>query len=61
MLLKNWLEIGFNEQVAKGFVETQASQRTGLLYEDYNQHTPVLGRVKLTDFAKEFAAFYTNR
>lgn len=60
-LLKNWLEIGFNEQVARGFVETQASQRTGMLYEDYNQHTPVLGRVKLADFAKEFAAFYKNR
>lgn len=59
-LLKDWLEIGFNEQVAKGFVETQASQGSGILYEDYNQHQPILGKVKLEDFAKEFAAVYKN-
>ncbi|MDQ1859062.1 SDR family oxidoreductase [Chryseobacterium sp. WLY505] len=59
-LLKNWLDIGFNEQVAKGFVETQASQGSGILYEDYDQHQPVLGKVKLADFAKEFAEAYQN-
>lgn len=59
-LLNNWLSIGFNGQVAKGFVKTQASQGTGQLYEDYNKHKPVLGRVKLADFAKEFAAAYKN-
>ncbi|MDR6460354.1 uncharacterized protein YbjT (DUF2867 family) [Chryseobacterium vietnamense] len=59
-LLKNWLDIGFNEQVAKGFVETQASQGSGILYEDYQQHQPVLGKVKLADFAKEFAEAYQN-
>ncbi len=57
-LLTNWLKIGFNEQVAKGFVELQASQGTGMLYEDYYEHPPILGKVKLTDFAKEFAAVY---
>ncbi|MCT2560398.1 SDR family oxidoreductase [Chryseobacterium herbae] len=57
-LLQNWLKIGFNEQVAKGFVETQASQGSGVLYEDYNIHQPVLGKVKLADFAKEFAVAY---
>ncbi|KAB1230941.1 SDR family oxidoreductase [Chryseobacterium viscerum] len=57
-LLKNWLNIGFNEQVARGFVETQAAQGSGILYEDYYQHQPVLGKVKLVDFAKEFAAAY---
>ncbi|MGH1517583.1 NAD(P)H-binding protein [Chryseobacterium sp. JK1] len=59
-LLKNWLEIGFNEQIAKGFVETQASQRTGVLYEDYNLYRPVLGKVKLADFATDFATAYQN-
>ncbi|WP_213280040.1 SDR family oxidoreductase [Chryseobacterium indologenes] len=57
-LLENWLHIGFNEQIAKGFVETQASQGSGILYEDYYQHQPVLGKVKLADFAKEFAVAY---
>ncbi|REC46632.1 NmrA family NAD(P)-binding protein [Chryseobacterium pennipullorum] len=57
-LLENWLKIGFNEQVAKGFVETQAAQGNGTLYEDYNRHKPALGKVKLADFAKEFAVAY---
>ncbi|MBB6330998.1 uncharacterized protein YbjT (DUF2867 family) [Chryseobacterium sediminis] len=59
-LLKSWLDIGFNEQVSKGFVETQAAQRSGILYEDYDQHPPVLGKVKLADFAREFAEVYKN-
>ena len=59
-LLKSWLEIGFNEQVAKGFVETQASQGSRILYEDYYQHQPILGKVKLEDFVKEFVTAYKN-
>lgn len=57
-LLAGWLSIGFNAQVANGFVELQASQGSGLLYEDYYRHQPVLGKVKLADFAKEFAKAY---
>jgi hypothetical protein len=30
------------------------------LYEDYNQHKPILGKVKLKDFAKEFADVYNS-
>jgi uncharacterized protein YbjT (DUF2867 family) len=57
-LLENWLSIGFNVQVAHGFVELQASQGTGELYEDYYRHRPELGKVKLAEFAKEFAKAY---
>ena len=57
-LLNGWLSIGFNPQIAKGFVEMQAAQGTGKLYEDYYRNKPVLGNVKLADFAKEFAAIY---
>ena len=57
-LLKHWLNIGFNEQIARGFIEFQISQRNGTFYEDYYQHKPVLRKVKLTDFAKEFAKVY---
>lgn len=57
-LLDNWLSIGFNEQVAKGFVELQESQGNGRLYEDYHLHKPSLGKVKLKDFAKDFAEAY---
>lgn len=60
-LLKSWLNTGFNEQIAKGFVALQAAQRTGSLYEDYHQHKPGLGKVKLTDFAKEFALVYNGK
>ncbi|GAA4312607.1 NmrA family NAD(P)-binding protein [Mucilaginibacter gynuensis] len=56
--LNIYLKIGFNPQIAKGFVEMQASQGSGLLYEDYYQHKPVLGKVKLADFARDFAAAY---
>ncbi|MPR37345.1 SDR family oxidoreductase [Salmonirosea aquatica] len=59
-LLTNWLNIGFNEQVAKGFIELQASQGTGILYEDYYRNQPTLGKVKLADFAKEFAVVYNS-
>ncbi|NLR82942.1 NAD(P)H-binding protein [Chitinophaga eiseniae] len=60
-LLDGWLGIGFNEQVAKGFVELQESQGNGNLYEDYNQHKPLLGQVKLKDFVKDFAAAYNRQ
>jgi uncharacterized protein YbjT (DUF2867 family) len=57
-LLGNWLATGFNPQIARGFVEMQAAQGTGVLYEDYYANKPVLGKVKLKDFAKEFANRY---
>ncbi|NLR59283.1 NAD(P)H-binding protein [Chitinophaga polysaccharea] len=60
-LLDGWLSIGFNEQVAKGFVELQESQGSGQLYEDYHQHKPLLGQVKLNDFVKDFAAAYNKQ
>lgn len=59
-LLNTWLGIGFNPQIAHGFVEMQASQGTGKLYEDYYQHRPELGKVKLKDFAQQFAAAYNK-
>lgn len=59
-LLKNMLSVGMNEKIAKGFVEMQAAQGSGFLYEDYYYHKPVLGKVKLVDFAKEFAKVYNQ-
>ncbi len=57
-LLNTWLGIGLCPQVAHGFIELQASQGSGLLYEDYQQNKPTLGKVKLNDFAKDFAKAY---
>ncbi len=49
---------GMNPQIAAGLVEMYASLYSGLLAEDYYRHKPLMGNVKLTDFAKEFAAAF---
>jgi uncharacterized protein YbjT (DUF2867 family) len=59
-LLSGLLAAGMNPQTARGFVEMNASRRGGVLYEDYFHHKPALGKMKLKDFAKEFAAVYIN-
>ena len=57
-LLNGMIASGMNSQVAKGFVEMNASAVSGALYEDYYCNKPILGKVKLKDFAKEFAVVY---
>jgi len=39
----------------KLLVELQAGHHKGLIAEDYYQHKPVFGKIKLLDFAKDFA------
>lgn len=60
-LLQGLLAAGMNAQAAKGFVEMNAARVDGSLYADYNKHKPTLGKVKLTDFAKDFAAAYSSK
>ena len=57
----NLINIGFNTQAAKGLTEMNAGRRSGVLYEDYFKHKPIPGKVKLSDFAKEFAAAYNSK
>jgi uncharacterized protein YbjT (DUF2867 family) len=55
------LKMGLNEAFVKGYVEMQAAGRkggSGILYEDYLKHRPVLGKTKLTDYAPTFAKVY---
>ncbi|MBC7888715.1 MAG: NAD(P)H-binding protein [Ferruginibacter sp.] len=53
---------GMNPQIAAGLVEMYASLHSGLLAEDYYRNKPaVMGKVKLTDFAKEFAAAFKQK
>lgn len=59
-MLDGMMSTGMNAQAAKGLVEMQAAQGDGTLYEDYNQNKPILGKVKLADFAKEFALAYMH-
>lgn len=57
-LKQRMLAGGMPPSVAAAMTEMQATQRSGALSRDYYRHRPVLGRVKLADFAKEFAAEY---
>jgi uncharacterized protein YbjT (DUF2867 family) len=58
--LDGMLAAGMNPSAARGLVEMNAGRRGGRLYEDYFSHRPVLGKVKMTEFASEFAAAYAN-
>jgi uncharacterized protein YbjT (DUF2867 family) len=52
---------GMNPDIAGGLVEMFAAQHSGILMEDYYRNRPVLGKVKMKDFSKEFAiAFNQN-
>lgn len=46
---------GMPSSIAIPFVEMNAAIHSGLLQEDYYRNRPILGKVKLADFAKEFA------
>jgi len=60
-LLNGMLSAGMNPKVAAGLVEMNASTNTGDLYEDYFRNRPTLGKVKLAEYAKEFAAVYNQQ
>lgn len=53
---------GMNPNIAAGLVEMYAGVHSGIFLEDYFRNRPsVLGKVKMTDFAREFAtAFNVN-
>ncbi|EIE00394.1 NAD(P)H-binding protein [Leptospira licerasiae] len=57
-LLSGMIAAGMNPKTAKGFTEMNASRRGGVLYEDYYRNRPILGKIKLKDFAIEFAKVY---
>lgn len=49
---------GMPAYIVDDFIDLGASTHSGILREDYEQHKPVMGKVKLEDFAKEFAAAF---
>lgn len=59
-LFNTWVAIGFNPEIAKGYIEMKAAQGTKVLYEDYYKNRPVLGKTKFVDFAIDFAKIYTQ-
>ena len=60
-MLNGMITLGMNPQIAKGMVEMNAGRRTGVLDEDYHRNRPTLGKIKLTDFGKEFADVYNSK
>lgn len=55
------INAGMNPASAKGLTEMNAARRGGALYKDYFHNKPELGAVKLSAFAKEFAAVYMQQ
>ena len=49
------------EKLAETLVEMQAAMHSGKTLENYHQNQPKMGKVKLADFAKEFAAAYHKK
>lgn len=59
---KGAVAAGMQPKIAAGLTEMYAAINSGLLYEDYQLHKPAtLGKVKVEDFAKEFAAVYNQQ
>ncbi|MBO9633289.1 MAG: NAD(P)H-binding protein [Chitinophagaceae bacterium] len=53
---------GMNPQIADGLIEMYDALHTGSLSEDYFRNRPaVMGKIKLRDFAPEFAATFGNQ
>lgn len=49
------------EKLAGTLVEMQAVMHSGKTLENFHQNRPKMGKVKLADFAKEFAAVYQKK
>ncbi|MDN3551725.1 NmrA family NAD(P)-binding protein [Mucilaginibacter aquaedulcis] len=52
---------GMHPGIAAGMAEMYGSLHNGVLATDYYRHKPEMGKVKLTDFAKEFATAYNAK
>jgi len=49
------------EKLAETLVEMQAAMHSGKTLENFHRSNPKMGKVKLADFAKEFAAVYHKK
>jgi uncharacterized protein YbjT (DUF2867 family) len=56
--LQGMLDAGLTPAMAEAYTQMGQSINSGLLQEDYWKHRPTLGKLKLEEFAKRFAAVY---
>lgn len=55
------MQMGLPENAAKNYTEMGHAMHSGIMFEDYWKHHPAqLGKTKLEDFAKTFAAVYNS-
>lgn len=52
---------GLSADTITNIIQLNASIHNGKMREDYDLHQPELGKVKIEDFAKEFALAYNNQ
>ncbi|MEP6749866.1 MAG: NAD(P)H-binding protein [Bacteroidota bacterium] len=53
---------GMNPHIAAGLVEMQQCMHSGNFFQDYYMNRPaIMGKIKMTDFAKEFAAAFEQQ
>lgn len=56
------IAIGMQPKIAAGVTEMYAAINSGLLHEDYKLHKPAnMGKIKVEDFAREFATAFINK
>ncbi|SHH08057.1 NmrA family NAD(P)-binding protein [Flavobacterium defluvii] len=61
-VLNGLISVGMQPKIAAGLVEMYAALNNDTLGADYYQNRPeVLGKTKLADYAKEFAAIYNQK
>lgn len=61
-MLNGLVSVGMNPAIAAGLVEMYEGLHTGLLSEDYYKNRPaVMGKVKVADYAQDFAAAYSQK
>lgn len=60
-VLNGLTSVGMQPKIAAGLVEMYAGLYSGLLGEDYERNRPaVMGKTKMAEYAKEFAAVYNQ-
>lgn len=60
-LQSGMVAMGMNPKMADGYVEMNAAQHSGTLFEDYYRNQPTLGKTKMVDFAEDFAAAFNQK
>ncbi len=58
--LNGILKAGIPKNVAENFVEMGQAIASGEMVSDFNKHKPSISKIKLEDFAREFAAVYAS-